>query len=415
MFELSWVGVPTALVGVVYLTTVGKRLLPSRDDPQVVDLASAREYLAEVALAKDSPLVGRTVEEAGLRGLPGLFLVEIRRDSGAVRPVAPQSRLRGGDHLVFTGLADTVKDLQSRPGLMPVDTDPVEGRGVFEVVLSPRSPLLGMRVRDSDFRRRYNAAILAVHRSGERIDSKIGDIVLQAGDTLMLVASPGFWRAWRNSPHFVVATDVDGALPPRYRHARFSLAVVLGMVLLPALFDLSLLLVSMGAMVVLLVAGALDTRAVRNAVNWPVLVLIASALGLARALDESGAAAALASGVLPVVAPWGPVALLATVYLFTASFAALVSNPAAAALVFPVAMSVADASGLDPRPFAIAVAMGASAAFFTPTGIVPNLLVYGPGGYRYRDFTRVGLPLTALGLLTTLAVVPRVWPFLPGS
>ena len=177
----------------------------------------------------------------------------------------------------------------------------------------------------------------------------------------------------------------------------------------------SLLLVSMGAMVVLLVAGALDTRAVRNAVNWPVLVLIASALGLARALDESGAAAALASGVLPVVAPWGPVALLATVYLFTASFAALVSNPAAAALVFPVAMSVADASGLDPRPFAIAVAMGASAAFFTPTGIVPNLLVYGPGGYRYRDFTRVGLPLTALGLLTTLAVVPRVWPFLPGS
>lgn len=412
MFELSWVGVPTAFVGIIYLTTVGKWLLRRRRGPQSNDEDAAREYLAEVELIGDSPLVGRTVQEAGLRGLPGLFLVEIRRAAGfVVRPVAPQDRLRAGDHLVFTGLADTVKDLQGLPGLVPVDAGIEQERGVFEVVLSPRSPLLGQRVRDSDFRRRYDAAILAVHRSGERIDSKIGDIVLQAGDTLMLVASPGFLRAWRNSPHFVLATDVDGALPPRYRYAHFSLAVVGALVLMPALLDLPLLVAAMAALVVLLVSGALDTRGVRESVNWPVLVLIGSALGMARGLDSSGAAEALASVLVQVSAPFGPWATLGVIYLATAGLAALVSNPAAAALVFPVAMSAATAVHADARPFAVAVAMGASAAFFTPTGVVPNLLVYGPGGYRYLDFTRVGLPLTFIGLAVTLGIVPLVWPF----
>lgn len=412
MFELSAVGVPTAVLGIVYLTTVGKRLLRKRRDPAVTNLEDAREYLAEVELVDDSPLVGRNVQEAGLRGLPGLFLVEIRRAHGVVvRPVAPQDRLRAGDHLVFTGLAETVADLHGRPGVVPVDGEAHPDRRVYEVVLAPRSPLLGQRVKDSDFRRRYDAAILAVHRSGERMSTKIGDIVLQAGDTLMLVASPGFLRAWRNSPHFVLATGVEGALPPRYRYARFTLAVVAALVLTPALTGLSLVVAAMGALVLLLLSGALDTRAVRQAVNWPVLVLIGSALGMAQALDESGAAKALASVLVTAVAPLGPHALLAAVYLFTAAFAALVSNPAAAALVFPVAMNAATAAGTDARPFAMVVAMGASAAFFTPTGVVPNLLVYGPGGYRYLDFTRVGLPLTLLGLAVSVAVVPMVWPF----
>lgn len=412
MFELSYVGVPTAVVGILYLTTVGNWLLTPRRDPKDTDLETAREYLAEVKLVSDSPLVGRTVQDAALRGLPGLFLVEIRRATGmVVRPVAPQDRLIAGDHLVFTGLADTVKDLQGRPGLIAVDGTVESERAVFEVVLAPRSPLLGQRVKDSDFRRRYDAAILAVHRSGERIESKIGDIVLQVGDTLMLVASPGFLRTWRNSPHFVLATSVDGATPPKYRYARFSLAVVAALVLVPALAEVPLLVAAMGALVLLLVAGALDTRAVRQAVNWPVLVLIGSALGVARGLEQSGAAMAIAEVLVQLCAPLGPLAVLGAIYLFTAGLAAMVSNPAAAALVFPVAVSAASAVQADARPFAVVVAMGASAAFFTPTGVVPNLLVYGPGGYRYTDFTRVGLPLTFVGLAMTLVVVPAVWPF----
>lgn len=411
MFELSAVGVPTATVGVIYLTTLAKRLLPDRRDPADADLEEARQYLAEVEVMPDSPLVDRTIEAAGLRGLPGLFLVEIRRAGGSVvRPVAPHHRLQAGDHLVFTGLADTVKDLQGRPGVFAVDGEVASDRRVFEVVLAPRSPLLGQRVRESGFRRRYDAAILAVHRSGVRMESKIGDIVLQAGDTLMLVASPGFLRAWRNSPHFVLATGVDGAEPPRYHFARFSLGVVGALVLAPAVTGLPLVVVAMAAMLVLLAAGAIDTRAVRQAINWPVLVLIGSALGIATALDKSGAASALAGALVQLSSPLGPHGLLAAVYILAAGFAAMVSNPASAALVFPVAVSAAEAAGLDARPFAIAVAMGASAAFFTPTGVVPNLLVYGPGGYRYGDFARVGAPLTLLGLAVTVVIVPIAWP-----
>ncbi len=414
MFELSWVGVPTVIVGAAYLVTVGDRLLRPRLDPLASASATAREYLAEVQLAEDSPLVARTVEEAGLRHLPGLFLVEIRRRNGEVlRPVAPEDVLEPGDHLVLTGVAATIQDLTTLPGLTATGETPDPSGRLYEVVVSHQSSLIGRTPRAVQFRRRYGAAILAVHRAGERLDAKIGDIVFRPGDTLMLTASPGFIGAFRHSPDFYMVSEVPSDGQPRYQKAPLALAALGIMVALPAAADVSMTVSSMAALVVLLATQCVSPRAAREAVSWPVLLLIGSAFGLSEALTRTGAAGGVAAGLVAVTASLGPMAVLAGVYVLGTTFSLFISNAAAAALIFPIAHTTAVDAGLDPRPFAVALAMAASAAFATPMGYQTNLMVYGPGGYRFTDFVRVGLPLNLLTFLVAMAVIPWVWPLSP--
>jgi di/tricarboxylate transporter len=416
MLEISWVGIPTAIVGTLYLLTFGQALLTVRRTSNEAVHDEAREYLAEVEVEDSSPLAGQTIEEAGLRSLPGLFVAEIRRRNGnVIQPVAPHDRLRAGDHLVLTGLADTVRDLRTFPGLnpigatkLPADMEP----RLFEVVLSHRSDLVGHTPRELEFRRRFDAAILAVHRSGERINQKIGDITLQAGDALMLLASPGFRDAWRDSTGFYLISNVaeDASAAPRYRRAPIALVTILGLVLLPVLTGTPMLTAAMAALVILFATRCVSRDNARRAIDWNVLVVIGSALGLAKALEVSGAAEAIGQGVLVAASGLGPIGLLAAVYVMGVVAASLVSNAAGAALIFPIAMTVATEAHLDPRAFAIAVALSASAAFATPVGSNPILLVAGPGGYRYRDFLTVGLPLNALCLVTAMIVIPWAWP-----
>ena len=414
VLDIGLVGIPTTVVGIAYLATIGRRLIIERDDPVEAALAEAKDYLVELRLASNSPLLGRTIEDAGLRSLPGLFLFEIRRASGeTVSPVTPRDHLQAGDHLVFTGIASTVQDLiSSFPGLVPVDTSlRVEEPQLFEVVISHRSPLVGLTVRAADFRQRFGAAIVAVHRAGHRIVQKIGDIALEPGDTLMLWAAAGFRNSWRNSPAFYLVSGLQTEAPMRYPRARTVLAVAAAMVVLPAVTGVPLLVAAMGALVILFITNCIGVRTARNALNWPVLVLIGSAFGVAQALADSGAATLVAQGILSVTSSLGPRATLVAVYLLGVVMAAFVSNAAGAALVFPVAMDAALLGGHDPRPFAIAIAMAASAGFSTPIGCAPNLLIYGPGGYRYLDFVRVGLPLNVLFLLVAALLIPYWWAF----
>lgn len=413
MLEIGKIGVFCTTAGLLYLFTIGRRLVPSRKDPVDTAHEDFREYLAELEVARDAPLVGKTVEDAGLRALPGLFLAEIRRADGReVHPVAPEDRLRAGDHLVFTGIASTVTDLvASLPGLRPVD-DPhlLQDHELFEVVISHRSPLVDLTVRDAEFRRRYNAAILAVHRAGERIDEKIGDIVMRPGDTLLLLASQGFRAAWQNSAAFYLVSELRVEPSQRYRRARIVLATMLGLVLVPAITGMNLLVPAMGALVILVATGCIGLRKARSAVNWTVLVLIGSSFGIAGAMEQSGAAQALGAALVEATAPFGPRAMLAGIYIAGVVFASFVSNAASAALIFPIALQAAEIGGYEVRGFVLGLALAASAGFSTPIGCQPNLLVYGPGGYRYLDFTRVGLPLNVLFFAITIAGLPLVWP-----
>ncbi len=411
MFDITWVGLPMTIVALVYLVLVAPLLIVDRRDPVDVDQEEAREYLAEVEVAADAPMVGRTVEQAGLRSLPGLFLVEIHRhgDSRVIRPVAPESRLQAGDHLVFTGDASSVTDIAQLAGLDPVDSQVPPWRRVFEVVISHRSRLVGLTVRDAEFRRRFGAAILAVHRAGERIEGRIGDIVLRPGDTLMLSAAPGFRKAWQDSTMFYMVSERSEEERPRYRKAPLAMVAIAGMVLIPAFTDVSLLVSGMGALFFMLATRCISGRAARQAVNWSVLVLIGSAIGVATALERSGAAGVLGQSLLAVTEPLGAVGVLGGVWILGAVFASFVSNSAGAALVFPVAMTAAASAGLDTRAVALALALAASAGFCTPIGSNPNLLVYGPGGYRYLDYTRVGLPLVLICLVSALVILPMVF------
>ena len=415
MFELAAVGLPTLTIGLIYLFTVGRFLLRPRSTALRAAQHEAREYLAEVSVASDSPLVGQTIEDAGLRSLPGLFLVEIRRGDDTMSPVGREDILLAGDQLVFTGVASTIHDLTSFPGLFVPERDSAAGeprseQGMFEVVVSHHSPLVGRTPRQIEFRRRYGAGILAIHRAGERVQSKIGEVQLRPGDTLVLVARPGFRRAFQDSPDFYLVSEVSHPGSPKYRKAPFALAALGLLVTLPALLGTTMTLASMAALLLILFTGSLTPRAARDAVNWPVLLLIGSAFGISAALTTSGAATAIANAMLASTRGADPIVLLAVVYALTSVFSLFVSNAAAAALMFPIALSAAASAGLDPRPFAIALAMAASAAFATPIGYQTNMIVYGPGGYRYLDFVRVGLPLQILCLIVAVAVIPVFWP-----
>ena len=425
MVELAWVGIPTVIVGIGYLLTVGDRLLNWSTEPGPVrDVGSLGEYLAEVRVAPESPIVGKTIEGGGLRHLPGLFVAELHRADGThIRPVRPTDRLRSDDTLVLSGVASSVADLQTIPGLEPVDGggEASDARHLFEVVVSHRGRLAGNSVREVGFRRRYDAAVLAVHRAGERVDGRIGDIVLRAGDALMLTANPGFRETWRDSADFYLVSATSDSTAPRYTKAPIAWAVLAAVVLVPALSQLLRLwypslpsvqipVVAAAGVVVLILGGCVTARQARQSIDLSILIVIGSALGLSEAVAATGLVDAalqwLSAGGIAVP----PILALTLAYCATVAVAMVLSNAAAAALMIPVAFGLATACEVDPRPFAVMVALAASAGFASPVGSNATLLTMGPGGYRFRDYFRVGLPLNALCFVVALIVVPIIWP-----
>ena len=417
-FELSYVGVPYAIIGSLYLLLVGHRLLPERRGFLEHLGESRREYLANMQVRAGCRLIQQTVEDAGLRHLPGLFLIEILREGQLIAPVRPDEILNEGDVLTFTGVVSTIVDLEKIPGLAPVPTDTYEPHAsrqhnemLCEAVVSSTSPLTGKTIRDADFRALYNAAVVAVHRGEERLAGRVGDIVLRAGDTLLLQAGPHFVRAHRNDPDFFLVSGVEDSRPVRHNKALLSLGLLAGLVVLMASGLVPIVLAAF------LVAGLMvATRCVsfadaRQSIDWKTLLTIAAALGLGKALVNAGCVDVFANAVIASVGQWGPLAVLASIFLITAVFTAVVTNNAAAALMFPFAIGFALKMNVDPRPFAMAVAFAASASFITPLGYQTNLMVYGPGGYRMSDFTRVGLPLNVLMFITATLLIPLVWPF----
>jgi di/tricarboxylate transporter len=415
-FELTPVGLVVCAVGIVYLLVVAPRLLPERREPTADLGESRREYTVAMIVEPRSPLAGRTVEDAGLRHLPGLFLIEVDRPERVITPVASDQTIREGDRLVFAGVVETIVDLQRIRGLIPAtdneepaSTDP--GRRLTEAVISHSSPLVGRSIRDASFRTVYDAAVIAVHRNGERVPGKIGDIVLKPGDTLLLQTAPGFFRAHRNSGDFYLVSELPETENPRYDRAWVALGVL---AVLVAVVTLELLPISIAAF---LAAGALvATRCItaaqaRRSIEWPILIVIAASLGIGLAMEKTGVAAATARALTAGIGEIGPLGALAIVYFATVVLTEAISNNAAAALMFPISLATATQLGVDNRGFIMAVTIAASCGFATPIGYQTHLIVYGPGGYRFSDFVRVGLPLDILCGIVAVAVIPFVFPF----
>ena len=415
MFEIAWVGVPCALIGMLYLMTLGRWLLPDRR-PVMSDLDDPREYTVEMSVEPGSPLVGKTIEAAGLRHLPGMYLLEIERDGEILPAIAPHQRLQSGDQLVFVGVVDSVVDLQRFRGLVPASDQvfkldvPRPDRCLTEAVVSDTCPLVGKSIREGRFRGLYNAAVIAVARNGERIKQKIGDIVLRPGDTLLMEADPGFADRQHNSRDFYLVSQVPDSRPLRQNRAFVAIAILIGMILIVTLEWMPMLQAAMLAAGLMLVTRCINGAAARAALDWKVLIAIAASFGLGFALEKTGAARFVAENMV-ALAQGDPWVSLAVIYLVTMLFTELITNNAAAVLMFPIALSTTQALGVDFMPFAIAIMMAASASFSTPIGYQTNLMVFGPGGYRFSDYFRVGIPLNLLMAAVTIAIAPLVWGF----
>jgi len=415
MFDITWVGFPCAVVGVIFLLVLGPRLLPTRGSV-TSGLADSREYVMEMVVPEDSPLIGMSIEEAGLRHLPGAYIVEIQRGGMSLIAVGPEERLNANDRLVLAGVVSSMRDIQRLRGLMPATNQVVKldspryRRQLFEAVVSNTCPLVGKTIRDGRFRNRYNAVILAVARNGERIQSKIGDIVLRPGDTLLIEANPSFMTQQRDSRDFFLVSRIEQSAPRRHDKARLAMGILAAMVVVASLGWVDMLVAAILASCVMILTRCCSSSDARGSIEWPTLIAIGASLGLGQAVAQSGAGAALAATVISATGqdPWWT---LAGFYLVVVLVTEMITNNAAVALLFPVAMSTAQNLGVNPLPFLMALMIGGSAGFAIPTGYQTNLMVYGPGGYRFRDYPRIGIPLDVVVGLTAILVIPVFYPF----
>ena len=413
LFELTPVGLPIALVGTLVLALVAGRLLPDRGDRRV-QAASERDYSVSMVVQRDGPLVGRTVEQAGLRQLEAVYLVAIEREGQRIAPVSPETELHGRDVLTFVGRVDQVVDLQRMRGLQSTHRRQIKqldgDRHTFsEVVLG--EGFAGRTLSEIGFRAKYGAAVLAIHRSGHRIDGKLGELPLRMGDTLLVLADQEFSQHYRNAGDFLVIASLSGIPPTQPRKAKRVGLIGIGFVLVTGTGILPILETSLLVALLLVGSRALTIRQARDAIDLNIVILIAAAFGLGAAVDGTGLGGTIADLLLVVFEPFGLIGALAGVLLATMILTELISNNAAAVLLFPVATATAVATGGDPRPFVVAVALGASLSFLTPLGYQTNMMVYGIGNYRFSDFTRLGLPLNLVSIVLGLTLIPIFFPF----
>ncbi|MCH8498022.1 MAG: SLC13 family permease [Marinobacter sp.] len=412
IFSITMVGLPVAIIGLTVMILVLPRVLPDRKDRQ--KFGAMREFTLEVAVAQDGPLVGKTVGEAGLRELERLYLVEIERDGSVVTAVPSEERLRGGDRLVFAGDTQAISDVLRINGIVPsvhddepsLSKDRAERR-LVEAALSHQSDVLGQTIRDAKFRDRYGAVVLAVARGGERVSGNLGNIRLKPGDVLLLEARPAFVSRQRYSKDFLLINDLETETP-RHERAYLAWAILFTLVGAAAVGLLSMLNAALLGAVLMIMTGCCSVGQAQKSVDVPVLLTIAASFALGGALQVTGAAEYVAGNIVQLSAG-NPLLMLIVVYLTVSVLTEVITNNAAAVLILPIVLSAAASTGVAPEPFVIAVMMAASASFATPLGYQTNMMVYGPGGYRFSDFLRVGLPMNLFIGAVTIVVISVVY------
>lgn len=413
MFELSWVGVPCAIIVIGLTVLFGRWLLPE-NKRQNTGIAELRQYSVEMSVEFDSPLAGQTIEQAGLRNLPNMYLVSIEREGCIRSAVGPHEKLNGGDRLMFVGVVESVVDLNKIRGLKAVEdvnrhfVENSVGRTMVEAVVSQTCPLLSMTIKESRFRSHYNAAIVAVARNGAHIKQKIGAIKLAVGDTLLLDAPENFLEQQRYSKDFLLVSRVDNSQPVRHDRSTAALVILVLMVSLVATQIVTMLegaLIAAGAM---LVAKCTTASIARKSIDWPVLVVIGASIALGGAVQKTGLAVFVAENF--ILSDGASLTLvLAKLFVVTALFTAILSNMTAAVLLFPIAIASSQSMGISEVPFVVTLMIAASASFATPIGYQTNLMVYGPGGYCFRDYVRAGLPMVVVVGLLSVFIIPKVW------
>ncbi|WP_423824549.1 SLC13 family permease [Salinibacter ruber] len=431
LFDVTWVGVPAALVVMAYFVLGGHRLLPDRGTSAPAAERRLGQNMFEVTVTAPSPIVGQTVAEAGLRDLGDAYLTHVRRGTEVLqgRPGRP---LEQGDVLAFNGSLAARERLLERPGLSrtlpaPDGThdDPAryETLPLYEAVIAESSNLVGTTLGEANFREQYQGVVLGIQRQDEPVTSPVGTTELQAGDLLIVEAPDDFEERWSSGSReeFYLVAPRDGRArqggspehddeeTDRSGRAPIALGLTGAMVLAAATGLAPIVTAAVLAALLMVGAGCIRPAEAQRALNVQVLVVIAAALGIGKAIETTGLATAAAQGVLSVAEPFGPVVVLVALYLLTNLLTEIITNNAAAVLMLPVAMAAASSLGAPPVAFGVLVAVAASASFLTPIGYQTNLMVMAPGGYRFSDYARVGWPVTLLVMGTSVGIISLVW------
>ncbi len=413
MFDFSYVGIPATAAGVIYMITLGYKLLPSRKDAISEFLSQKREYLVETFVPEGSPIVGKTVSQAKLRNLEGLFLVEIIRRKNRIAPVSPEDRIEAGDILLFAGETEKVIELANgKRGLKLPPACSIELNGkvdVVEALVPINSSLIGKRVKDTDFRGKFDAAILAVHRSGEKLKGKIGEIILKPGDLLLILAGKDFWKRVSDSKDLYVITKLKELNKVEsWKSFLFALGFISSIILsslnIYPLFGSLFILITVSILL-----GLTSYAEVKKGFDFDIVLIAALSLAIGKAMVTTGLAEKGAELIVAIADKFGVIASLAAVYLIANLLTEFITNLAAASLTFPLAISVANSLSVNPKPFILAVAFGASASFLTPIGYQTNLMVYSLGNYKFKDFLKVGIPLSIIYGLVTISFLTLVY------
>lgn len=421
LFEITPIGLIYAAVGLTYMFWVGRHLLPDRGNvtSYLQSQRVATEYMTEVQVPEGSDLIGRPVDEALQAAHPDVRLLQIIRGDALFWPPLDKVVIEAGDVFLLKGDVNQLlslykeKRLELLPGLKAEAIRyAVKDMALAEAVITPNSSLIGRSLSEINFRQHYGASVMALQRHGDHLRDGLPTIRLRVGDVLLVMADRVDIRRLMTYDEFLLLEGVQEIVVNREK-APIAVGLVLGLIVLGGVTDIPIMTLAMVSALLMVLTRCLTMRQAYGALDLSVLMLIGGAIALGRAMEQTGAAAFLAQTVVGAVGHYGPVVVLSGIYLMTVVFTELMSNAAAAVLMVPIALGVAANLGVDPRPFAIAVAFAGSASFSTPIGYQTNTLVFGPGGYRFLDYTRVGLPLNIILWLLATLLIPVFWPLVP--
>lgn len=417
-FQLSVVGLPIAVAGLIYIFTLGYRLLPDTLGAKEQIRKEVKEFLAEAVIEKGYEHVNGRIVDAVNNSLKGIYIIEIIRNDTRIFPVTPNTIIEEGDHLLFSGTLNTIASVQKQKGItLKTGTDQTldslkdDKFELIEAVISHQSGLVGKSVKSAHFRSKYNAGVIAVHRNNERIKGRVGEIMLKPGDTILLLAGNDFMEMHMHSIDFYVVTSLSPPEPLNQSSAKgwAGLALLLVMISSVTLGFLSMFEAMLIAVILLMLFKFIDADEMLSYIQFNVILLIASAFGVGAAMMESGLAQFLAENMLMIARPLGVIGVIAILYIMTNIFTELITNTGAAVLMFPIAMEMATQMDMDYMGLTVTIAIAASASFITPIGYQTNLIVYGPGGYKFTDYIKVGAPLSLMTMVISTLIIYTVW------
>jgi len=427
MFELGKVGGIIALAGTLYMTVFGNLLLPGK---KIVfnskSSAEFKDYYYDVIIPENSNLVGLEVKNGRLKELKGLFVQIINRDGKVIECRKESVEILANDKLLVAGKSDQLNFILENENLKLSGIDLIKGipknhLKQYEAVIAPRFPAVGKTIHEFNFYDHYQAVVLAIHRNGERLTSNMDKLKLRAGDNLVLLTTEKFAQNWGDSKIFYLTSYIRDYKTTGTAWKKWLAFVILIIMIVGATFgkyihtpneiEFDMFYFAAIAAILLIWLKILPHQKYTKAISWDVLITIACSFAISKALQNSGAAEGIARTTVNFSKGFGPIGVLAAIYLITTIFTEIITNNAAAALVFPIALAASQQLGVDPKPFFVAIAIAASASFSTPVGYQTNLIVQAIGNYKFTDYLKIGLPLNLLAFLISILAIPYFWHF----